>query len=663
MMTNEMEPLTPLSGYIRGRTMSEQEAVKLGCDICTQLEAGARGNAAHCGISPETIFIHPSGGFRLSGLESAQKPGGVPEGLSQMDARDYMAPEAAGGARYHATADLYSLGLVLYRLMNQNRLPFLDAEDQMADPNERMAAFRRRMNGEPLPAPCDASPAMAAIILCACSPDPGRRFQSAAAMKNALMSVMPGYKPSGGLNGTAPPRDPYQTGKATDTSSHRPRKKSKLPIVLAAVLTAMLLIAGGIFVVPRLMNMDTGEDRAVDKSMDAAGQDRDREKEEIAAILSRAEKLAAENDFERALARVQAGLEIYPNSKQLQEKADEYTAALRQQEEQAVYGETVTVEHDNSVYEHAVFTGLSPQGEAVWTYETGTYPAAQLDIINDIGAYNGGYYLVENGSIRVLNIADGSTRWVNSDFGGSASGSVFDSNGTLYLCGYLGPDLFIVDADGNTIKQIDSLDLDYVWPFQIEYQETQLAITFEGTPSGEYEVLYVNLSDYSTARASGAPAPQEPVTGGEEAPQVSMDAVSSVTATSYLTEPKLGLVHDPSNIIDGSLSNAWVENASGQGEGESVTLQLNGTYTLSGFTIHAGYQKSAAAYENNSRPSVLLVTFSDGGSVEVPLEDVNRQQTVTFDFAVETSSVTFTIVSVYPGSKYEDTVISEISLF
>ena len=148
-----------------------------------------------------------------------------------------------------------------------------------------------------------------------------------------------------------------------------------------------------------------------------------------------------------------------------------------------------------------------------------------------------------------------------------------------------------------------------------------------------------------------------------EASPVSMDAISSVSATSYLTESEYGLVHHPSNVVDGSLSNAWVEDAAGQGEGESITIQLDETYKLSGFNINAGYQKSADTFDKNSRPATLLITFSDGSSMDITLNDVNEQQQVTFPSAIETSSVTFTIESVYPGSEYEDTVISEIQLF
>ena len=184
-----MELLTPFNSYVCDKTLSEQEVIKLGIDLCTALELCARCNIIHRDIKPENIFVNPFGDFKLGDFGIARKLENVTGGLSQKGTYNYMAPEIEKGSQYDATVDLYSLGLVLYRLLNRNRLPFLDTDRQLLNPNERMNAVRRRMDGEPLPPPCDASPAMAQIILCACAYEPGRRFSSAAAMKKALISA------------------------------------------------------------------------------------------------------------------------------------------------------------------------------------------------------------------------------------------------------------------------------------------------------------------------------------------------------------------------------------------------------------------------------------------------------------------------------------------
>ena len=156
-----MELLTPLSTYIADKVLSEDEVIKLGTDICTALELCAKRSIIHRDIKPENIFVNQFGDFKLGDFGIARKLENVTGGMSQKGTYSYMAPEIEKGDQYDATVDLYSLGLVLYRFTNKNRLPFLDTERQILNPNDRAEAVRRRMNGEPLPPPCEASPMMA----------------------------------------------------------------------------------------------------------------------------------------------------------------------------------------------------------------------------------------------------------------------------------------------------------------------------------------------------------------------------------------------------------------------------------------------------------------------------------------------------------------------
>lgn len=132
------------------------------------------------------------------------------------------------------------------------------------------------------------------------------------------------------------------------------------------------------------------------------------------------------------------------------------------------------------------------------------------------------------------------------------------------------------------------------------------------------------------------------------------------SASSELRE--YGMTYAAGLAIDGDLETGWVEGISGQGEGESLNLKLSETSVVKGFTIWAGYHKSSDAYGKNSRPKSIRVSFSDDSSMSFELEDSMNAQTFYFDNPVETESVIFTICSVYPGTKYEDTVISEVEL-
>ena len=358
-----MELLTPFNAYICDKKLTEKEVIKLGCDICTALEICAKRNIIHRDIKPENIFINDFGDFKLGDFGIARKLENMTVGLSQKGTFNYMAPEVADSSEYDARVDIYSLGIVLYRLLNGNRLPFLDTEKQLLNPNERRNAVDRRLRGEELPAPCDATPAMADLILRACAYDPNMRFASATEMKQALMSVANGTyqigacnldrttsvrKAAGSYDKTtsvrkAPAASNQESASAVNTFGSAPMKKSKVPVVIVSVLAVMILVGAGIFAVPKLFDVSESADHDKSPSGETTSETDDYnmifgtddssriEDEQIASIISEADALAAEEDYEGALAEVDAGLLSYPESAVLQEKANEYTNALNAQ--------------------------------------------------------------------------------------------------------------------------------------------------------------------------------------------------------------------------------------------------------------------------------------------------------------------------------------------
>ncbi len=182
-----MEELTPLNLYFCGKYAAEEEIIRLGIDLCSALEACAKHQIIHRDIKPENIFVDTSGTYKLGDFGIARKLEHLTFGLSQKGTMNYIAPEILHGDDYDARADLYSLGIVLYRLFNKNRLPFLDPEKQLLSSGERKDALDRRLHGETFPPPCGASEDIAQIILCACAYRPDDRSCSAAEMKEALM--------------------------------------------------------------------------------------------------------------------------------------------------------------------------------------------------------------------------------------------------------------------------------------------------------------------------------------------------------------------------------------------------------------------------------------------------------------------------------------------
>ena len=162
------------------------------------------------------------------------------------------------------------------------------------------------------------------------------------------------------------------------------------------------------------------------------------------------------------------------------------------------------------------------------------------------------------------------------------------------------------------------------------------------------------------SEATVEPETTRPVPGVEA---IRDDAVWNVIADSHLSEEAFHMKHTADRVIDGSLETAWVEGVPGYGVGQSITLVFDGEYQISGLNIWAGYHKSEELFYKNARPQQIRVIFTGGEEVTYSLQDVMRKQTLYFDAPVVTDAVTILIDSVYPGTVYEDTVISEITLF
>ncbi|MED9970958.1 MAG: protein kinase [Ruminococcus sp.] len=185
-----MELLTPLIKYYQDNPPSESDIIKLGIDICTALEACRKNKIIHRDIKPANIFISKFGDYKLGDFGIARRLEGTQSGLSKKGTYTYMAPEVYLGKPYNHTVDIYSLGIVLYILLNDNRAPFVPAPPEIPRYNVYDSALQRRMSGEELPPPRHASAELAKVVLKACAYDPGERYQTPDELKKALKAVL-----------------------------------------------------------------------------------------------------------------------------------------------------------------------------------------------------------------------------------------------------------------------------------------------------------------------------------------------------------------------------------------------------------------------------------------------------------------------------------------
>ena len=180
-----MELLTSLVDRMAARRLYEKEVVQLGIDMCKALELCHSKNIIHRDIKPQNIFISDNGDYKLGDFGIARTIEKTTGGMSRTGTYNYMAPEVARAEHYNGTADIYSLGIVLYSLLNENRVPFMPLTGRVT-PSDEEAARMKRFRGEPIPAPAHAGGDLARIILRACSFYPQDRYQTAEQMRRDL---------------------------------------------------------------------------------------------------------------------------------------------------------------------------------------------------------------------------------------------------------------------------------------------------------------------------------------------------------------------------------------------------------------------------------------------------------------------------------------------
>ena len=164
-----MEMLTDFTSYASDKKFTQEDVIKLGTDLCSALSVCHKARIIHRDIKPENIFVDDFGNFKLGDFGVAKQMAKTKGSVSVKGTYGYMSPEVFSGKKCDGRADLYSLALVMYKLLNNNRFPFIDAGKQIVKYSERQQAFERRIKGESIPAIKGISNELNTVILKACS--------------------------------------------------------------------------------------------------------------------------------------------------------------------------------------------------------------------------------------------------------------------------------------------------------------------------------------------------------------------------------------------------------------------------------------------------------------------------------------------------------------
>ncbi|SFX21964.1 serine/threonine-protein kinase [Olsenella sp. kh2p3] len=186
-----MELLTPLPRWLRGRDADPRLAARVGRDIARALEACEKRGVVHRDVKPANIMVDGYGDFKLGDFGVARTLEGT-RTATVAGTQSFMAPEVERHGRYNQTVDIYSLGLVMWWMLDGYRGPFMPAGS--IAPGDAARAEAMRLQGEPIPAPDGCPPELARIVLKACAYRPDDRYQSAAEMVEGLDAFLAGRR-------------------------------------------------------------------------------------------------------------------------------------------------------------------------------------------------------------------------------------------------------------------------------------------------------------------------------------------------------------------------------------------------------------------------------------------------------------------------------------
>ncbi|MBP3413941.1 MAG: protein kinase [Clostridia bacterium] len=163
-----LEPVNPAN-------MTYGDVVELGMQTCCGLQVCHDRGIIHRDIKPDNILVSDDGVYKLSDFGAARLLSS--QTMTAVGTPLCMAPEVAGFDRYDRRADIYSLAVTLWILLNKGKPPFSESGAE---------AIHRRLSGEPLPDIAGCPIGLTDVLRKASSWDPADRYDSVELFKNAL---------------------------------------------------------------------------------------------------------------------------------------------------------------------------------------------------------------------------------------------------------------------------------------------------------------------------------------------------------------------------------------------------------------------------------------------------------------------------------------------
>ena len=176
-----MELVLPLKRYLVQNDFTVGRVIEIGYETARGLQLCHSEGVIHRDIKEDNLFLDAKGNVKIGDFGVANMSYNVVSKKTEgVGTPHYMAPEINNNQEYNHSVDIYSLGIVMYMLLNDNMPAFCSG-----GVDER-TAYNKRMAGEALPPPRHAPKLLSDIILKCCQFNPENRYRNMAELMNDL---------------------------------------------------------------------------------------------------------------------------------------------------------------------------------------------------------------------------------------------------------------------------------------------------------------------------------------------------------------------------------------------------------------------------------------------------------------------------------------------
>lgn len=181
------ELLNSLQELIRANGLTEKSVGYIAADISGAIKTLSLAHVVHGDIRPSNIYCTDDGVYKLGNFAIASEQQIGSDVIRPRGAYLYMAPEVYRKEPADASSDIYSLGMMIYRFLNGNCIPFTVPGPKSITEKSMKEAFLRRMEGETPPPPLFAEEGISEILRRVCDADRNLRCRDAGELQESFL--------------------------------------------------------------------------------------------------------------------------------------------------------------------------------------------------------------------------------------------------------------------------------------------------------------------------------------------------------------------------------------------------------------------------------------------------------------------------------------------